>query len=146
MSNLLKKVVKDSFAELMASLPSQQVPQHKENEGEHVLPGPSTSEATLPAVDPYTKTPVDQDPSGDSSDEADTTGFSFSLVQPYVQVVKQAISWEEPEEPHKITRSYFAFLGKCLSFFPLMEEVKDLIQEEWKKTKKRFPVNQLSKL
>lgn len=32
-SDLLKKVVKDSIAELMASRPSQQAPQHAENEG-----------------------------------------------------------------------------------------------------------------
>lgn len=68
-----------------------------EKEGESVLPGPSAGVVTLPALNSPTKAPVGQDPSEDSSDETDPSSFSFALVQPYLQAVKQAIGWEGPQ-------------------------------------------------
>lgn len=89
-----------------------------EKEVESILPGPSTGEATLPTVDPPAKIPADQDPLEDSSEDADPTAFCFALVQPYIQAVKQAIGWDEPEETQKKARSnFFPFLRKHCLFF-----------------------------
>lgn len=61
-------------------------------------------------------------------------------------VVKEAIQWEEPEPPPKSQR-YFPHLKKKSSIFPLMDEIKDVVLEEWKKVGKRpVPCNCFQKL
>lgn len=110
----------------------------QEETADVVLPGPSATGSALSASVPPPTTGGEKNESEDSADETDPLGFSFSLVQPFVSAVKQAIGWEEVEEPPKKSRSYFPFLKKRLSFFPLMEEVKDLIMDEWKKDREAF--------
>lgn len=56
--------------------------------------------------------------SGDSSDAPDASGFVFSVVQPYVQAVKQAIGWEETDTESKKSKTYFPFLKRTDFLLP----------------------------
>lgn len=44
---------------------------------------------------------------------------------------------------HLKSQSSFPFLKKQVSLFPLMDEIRDFIENEWKKIEKRFPLNRL---
>lgn len=94
----------------------------------------------------YTRQTEGNVQSDESSDDPETSGLSFSLVQPYVQAVKLAIGWEEADALSKKSKSYFTFLKKQVAVFPLMDQIRGVIEEEWNKTEKRFPVNWLTKL
>lgn len=95
----------------MTSLPSHQILQHtQEEEAEPAAHGPSMRDSALPMLGRTSKPSTDKDLSGESSDESDPPGFSFTLVQPYVKT----IGWEEVQDKVK---SYFPFLRKHL-FFP----------------------------
>lgn len=61
--------------------------------------------------------------------------------------VKEAIDWvEEKETPQKV-RKYFPNLKKDPENFPFIEELEDLIKDEWQKPEKKTGLsNRLSKL
>lgn len=67
--------------------------------------------------------------SEDSLEDPDPSGFSFILVQHYVQVVKLAVGWEETDTTSKRSKSYFSILKLQVSFFPLMDAIKEVIEE-----------------
>ena len=83
-ADLLKKAIKDSFAELVASMPSQPVVPLQEQPAGEAIPGPSTSGIPRPTPASSSKHQEEDDASGDSSDDQDVSGFAFSMVQPYV--------------------------------------------------------------
>lgn len=144
-TDLIKRVVKDSLVEIMQSNPAMQyIPGAQVQPSDTATPGPSADRAG-PARD-LPPAVGDRGDSDDSLDESDPSGFNFGLVQPFVAAVKQAIGWEEAEEPPKKNKSFFPFLKKKQNFFPFLEELKDLVEGEWKRTDKRFSVNKLQKL
>lgn len=61
--------------------------------------------------------PAEKDNSS-SEEDPEQLGFRFSLVEPFIQAVKQAITWEEEEVPKK-DKSYFPFLQKWQAYFPI---------------------------
>lgn len=75
----------------MGSSPSQQAATSGQDEAANVvLPGPSATGPIVPSL-PQPTFAGDKDDSEDSADETDPSGFSFSLVQPFVYALKQAI-------------------------------------------------------
>ena len=83
----------------------------------------------------------------DHEDRELVSGFDFGLVEPFARSVKETIGWEEPvSEPPKIGK-YFPELGRDPELFPFIEELEDLIKEEWEKPDKRAGLsNKLAKL
>lgn len=119
-TDLLKKVVKDSLAGLISAVPTQQMQSPSQEGNESLsLPGPSTMEPLHTRLVNSTRQTEGNAQSDESSDDPETAGFSFSLVQPYVQAVKLAIGWEEADAPSKRKiEKLFSFSKKvsgCLS-------------------------------
>lgn len=91
----------------MDSSPSQQVTASGQDQAsDSFLPGLSTAGPAVATSGPLLPTTGDKDEADESTDESDPSGFSFSLVQPCVSAVKQAIGWEETEEPPKKSKSF----------------------------------------
>lgn len=59
--------------------------------------------------------------------------FSFSLVQAFIQPVKNVIAWKDPK-----SKRYFSFRKKKQVVFYHMEKIKEVIEDEWRKTDKKF--------
>lgn len=79
--------------------------------------------------------------SGSSESEADLkdpgAGFDFSLVPRLVKAVKDALRWEEPVEAPSKQRKYFKHLKKDQPNFPFLEELGEIISEEWSKVERK---------
>lgn len=60
-------------------------------------------------------------------EELEQLGFSLSLIESFIQAIKQAIAWKEEEVPKK-TKFCFPFLQKRQAYFPFMDEIKDVIK------------------
>lgn len=63
--------------------------------------------------------------------------MEFRLIEPFVVTVKDVIQWEEAPEPPAKSRKYVPHLMKKVATFPLMEEIKEVVTEEWRKVKKK---------
>lgn len=129
--NTMKKLIKDSIRELNLS---------------QELVAPTTSGRS-------TETPIQQAVSGSSSEddrdtaEENSSAFDFGLIDPFVVAVKDAIEWEETPEPPAKSRKYFPHLKKKPPTFPLMEEIRDLVTDEWRKVDRRpIAFNRFNKL
>ncbi|XP_068136407.1 lamina-associated polypeptide 2-like [Hyperolius riggenbachi] len=114
-SQMIKDAVQESMKEYVASLPSQAVP---------------LTEQATPA----------------SESEEIAGGFDFALVQPYLQAVREAIEWESSDDEQPSTSSrrhkeYYSHLKKKTTSFPMMDEIADIIKEEWEKLDKKPPLN-----
>ncbi|XP_077335483.1 uncharacterized protein LOC143981487 [Lithobates pipiens] len=128
-ADLLKKAVKDSLTELVATRPTQQpASPPQELMAEASIPGPSTSGSGRLFPPSSSKHQDEMAVSEDSSDDTDASGFAFAMVQPYVQAVKQAIGWEDSNVEVRKSKSYFPFLKRQISFFPLMEEIRENLE------------------
>lgn len=85
-------------------------------------------------------------PSDDEEPEA-SAGFDFALIEPFIRSVKEAINWEELEETQPKQRKYFPNLKKVPEAFPFIDELEELIKEEWQNPEKKFSLsNRLTKL
>ncbi|XP_068118214.1 polycystin-1-like [Hyperolius riggenbachi] len=103
------------------------------------LPGPSSVAGSVE---------IEEAASTDCIEAEDgvAVGFDFALVPPFVRSVREAIEWEEEEEPPAKKR-YFPHLKKKPISFPVMDEVNELILDEWSKTDKKAPLlNRMTKL
>ncbi|XP_040186348.1 uncharacterized protein LOC120936046 [Rana temporaria] len=143
---LLDKAMRDSFSKLLAAVPVQptsQVPQTQNVEPS--LPGPSTVGQPVLPTDRSGRDSSPGDDSEYSAEESESSGFSFSLVSPFIQAVKSAISWKEDDPPQEAT-SYFPFLKRKQILFPLMGEISQIILNEWAKPDKKFSLTRLNKL
>lgn len=58
-------------------------------------------------------------------------------MSPLIKAVKKALEWEDPSTPLAKQRKFFTHLGKERSNFPLLPELKDIIDEEWSKVDKK---------
>lgn len=67
-------------------------------------------------------------------------------MQPFIQAVKNAIIWEDAEEPPQKSKSYFPFLKRKQILLPLMGEISQVIQNEWSKTDKKLSLGRFNKL
>lgn len=58
--------------------------------------------------------------------------FDFAKVPNLVQVLKEAIAWEEHEvaAPPKVREKYYQELKKELLMFPMMFEIREEIEKE----------------
>lgn len=85
-----------------------------------------------------------------SAEEEDThyDGFEFALVQPFVKEIRQTLLWEDAaEEPQKKQRKLFANIKREAVNFPFMEEIQDIIFDEWKNLDKKMMLkNRFTKL
>lgn len=109
---------------------------------------PSTSTQPQPAI-PHAHASSDSEGSEAprEADDMGQSGFDFTLVDPFVQAVKEAIGWVEPAEEPANVRKFFPHLKKATTFLPFMDEIQDIIREEWKKPEKKPSLhNRLSKL
>ncbi|XP_040211990.1 uncharacterized protein LOC120943017 isoform X2 [Rana temporaria] len=99
-------------------------------------PTPGTSSASGPYAQPA-------ETHSDHEERELVSRFDFGLVEPFSRSVKEAIGWEEPvAEPLKVGK-YFPELRRE----PFIEELEDLIKEEWEKPDKRPGLsNKLAKL
>lgn len=104
----IKSLIKDSIREL--ALSQDQI-------------NPPSAEAAVSASTPHLDAEVDS--------------FDFALVEPFITAVKDAIQWEENPEPPSKTKKYFPHLKKKVSTFPLMEEIKGMVTDEWQKVDRR---------
>lgn len=68
----------------------------------------------------------------ESVNEEDIRGFDFAMVSP---LIKEALKWEDPSTPPAKQKKFFKHLGKERSNFPLLPELKDIIDKEWSKRK-----------
>lgn len=85
-------------------------------------------------------------PSDDEELEA-SAGFDILLIGPFVKSVKEAINWEEPEEVQQKQRKYFPNLKRVPEAFPFIDELDELIKEEWQNPEKKISLsNRLTKL
>ncbi|XP_068135669.1 lamina-associated polypeptide 2-like [Hyperolius riggenbachi] len=103
------------------------------------LPGPSSVAGSVE---------IEEAASTDCIEAEDgvAVGFDFALVPPFVRSVREAIEWEEEEEPPAKKR-YFPHLKKKPISFPVMDEVNELVLDEWSKTDKKAPLlNRMTKL
>ena len=102
------------------------------------IPGPSSTHGSYAQL---------AETHSDFGEREPTSGFDFSLVEPFARSVKEAIGWEETiEEPQKLGK-YFPELRKDPELFPFIEELEDLIKDEWEKPDKRPSLsNKLAKL
>lgn len=91
-------------------------------------------------------TPQDLSPSAshtlqeDSPEEEEIlipTSFDFALIDPFAKSVKEAIGWEEEKEAPRKLRKYFPNLKKDPETFPFIEELEELIKDEWQKPDKK---------
>lgn len=87
------------------------------------------------------------DPLSDNDDLETSTGFDFSLIDPFVKSVREATDWvEEKETPQKLSK-YFPNLKKDPETFPFVDKLEDLIKDEWQKPEKKTSLsNRLAKL
>lgn len=138
LESLVKRVVQQSLKELDSPHTLSQ---------STVLSGPPADEAR---EDPGTSQPYAA--SLDSSDddlreEEEIGGFDFNMVSPLIKAIKEALKWEDPATPPAKQKKFFKHLGKERSNFPLLSELKDIIDEEWSKTdRKSSMVNKTSRL
>lgn len=95
-------------------------------------------------------TPQDLSPSAshtlqeDSPEEEEIlipTSFDFALIDPFAKSVKEAIGWEEEKEAPRKLRKYFPNLKKDPETFPFIEELEELIKDEWQKPDKKTSLN-----
>ncbi|XP_068107658.1 uncharacterized protein [Hyperolius riggenbachi] len=118
-STLIKQVVKDTVSEL------------------NTKQSPPRSEAHSFSTEKY---------SSDDDSEHESIGFDFSLIPPFVARIKEAIQWEDDVSSPKKKR-YYKQLDKVKISFPLLDEIKELITDEWEKTVKKPSLkNKLQKL
>lgn len=74
-------------------------------------------------------------------------GFNFALVEQFAKSVREAIGWVEGQDPLCQVRKYIINLSKEPESFPYIEELEELIQDEWQKSvKKSCFTSRLSKL
>lgn len=111
----IKSLIKDTIREL--ALSQDQV-------------NPSSAETAVNIPTPHPDAEVI---SGDKTEmvEDNTSAFDFALVEPFITAVKDTIQWEEDPEPPSKTKRYFPHLKKKLSTFHLMEEIKEVVTDEW---------------
>ncbi|XP_073485058.1 LOW QUALITY PROTEIN: uncharacterized protein [Aquarana catesbeiana] len=85
--------------------------------------------------------------SGDVTPEEDIGGFDFSMVSLLIKAIKEALKWEDPSTPPAKQKKFFKHLGKERSNFPLLSELKDIINEEGSRTDKKSSMsNKTSRL
>ncbi|XP_068115888.1 uncharacterized protein [Hyperolius riggenbachi] len=112
-STLIKQVVKDTVAEMSHS------------QSRH---SPDTRSSRNSS----------QDDSSDEDSNIEMECFDFSLVPSFISSVRSAIEWQdEAASPKNKRRRYYKHLTKTKVSFPLMEEIKEVILEEWEKTVKK---------
>ncbi|XP_068135297.1 arginine/serine-rich protein 1-like [Hyperolius riggenbachi] len=70
-------------------------------------------------------------------EEEISSNFDFALVEPLILAVKAAIECEEVVEKPQKVKKYYPHLKKKESHFPLMEEIKALITDEWDRPDKK---------
>lgn len=83
--------------------------------------------------------PYDSSPDSSHSEmEGDefVGGFNFTLVSP-IKAVKEALKWEDSSTPPAKQKIFFKHLEKEHSNFPLLSELKDIIDEKWSKVDKK---------
>lgn len=86
-------------------------------------------------------TSKEQDSLSDNEGLEVSAGFDFGLIEPFVKSVKEAIGWEEPQEVQPKQRKYFPQLKKEPETFPFIDELEDLIKEEWQRPEKKSSLN-----
>lgn len=87
-------------------------------------PAPSTSAAASHI------TPKSDD-SSDNEELEISTGFDFALLNTFAKLVKEAIGWDDSKEaPRKILK-YLPNLKKEPETLPFIDELEDLIKDEW---------------
>lgn len=117
----IKSLIKDSIREL--ALSQDQI-------------NPPSPEAAVSASTPHSDAEVDSEDEAEGVD-SNISAFDFALVEPFITAVKDAIQWEENPEPPSKTKKYFPHLKKKVSTFPLMEEIKEVVTDEWQKVDRR---------
>lgn len=117
----IKRMIKDSIRELALSQDQAT---------------PPADEAAVNTPNPQPDTEVISESDSDVGEE-NASAFDFALVEPFINAVKDAIQWEEDPEPPSKAKKYFPHLKKKLSTFPLMEEIKEVVTDEWQKVDKR---------
>lgn len=105
-------------------------------------------EATTQSASPsHPSTSREQEFPSDEEELEASAGFDFSLIGPFAKSVKEAINWEEPGEVQQKQRKYFPNLKKVPQAFPFIEELDELIKEEWQNPEKKISLsNRLTKL
>ncbi|XP_068103104.1 uncharacterized protein [Hyperolius riggenbachi] len=115
-----------------------------------VISQPVGEHAQEPVAGPSAANQSDHTSASDDSELSDDeTGFDFALVKSFVRQVKQALEWEDEDDvPSKSKRRrYYKHLNKKIVSFPLMEEIKDIVLQEWlNPVKKPSLKNRLKKL
>lgn len=98
--DLLKQTMKDLFSELATLIPAQPDPHTDQSpKADPNVPGPSMVSAPLPPSGCTVRDSLLESSSEDSSEDLEPSGFSFSLVQPFIQASNDAIACKDPEEP-----------------------------------------------
>lgn len=104
----------------------------------HKLPQLSTSHASP------------EDISSGAFSNLEKTGlvtFDFNLVDSFVEAIKEAMDWEPESLPLKKVLRFLYNLKKIGPMFLLFPEIKEFIEDEWKKSDNRPSLqNRLSKL
>lgn len=64
-------------------------------------------------------------------------GFNFTLVQPILKDVKEALQWEDVvKKPLKTQHCYFKNGKREGLTIPLMDEFKSMIKDKWRQPEK----------
>ncbi|XP_068127183.1 uncharacterized protein [Hyperolius riggenbachi] len=120
----IQKAVQESMSSYIASLPPAQ-PQSAQVQPVHMFP----------------------------EEEEVSLGFDFALVDPFIKAVREVLEWEDVQEEDeektkkKANKTYYKHLYKTKCTFPVMEEIRAIIQEEWWKMEKKVPMaNRFSKM
>lgn len=101
-SNIIRESIKESILQVSATEPNR--------------PAQSASSAV-------SCIPQKSDNSSDEEELQASTGFDFTLINPFAKSVKEEIGWEESREaPHKL-RKYFLNLKKDPETFPFIDKL-----------------------
>lgn len=129
LESIVKRVLKDSLAELGVS---------------HAPPGPAPHQATAsipPLQDPVVPSQPSHPSSAQSDSESDTgepsMGFDYALVPSLVRAVREALNWEDQVTQPPKQRKFFKQLQKEKLNFPFLEELGDVIMDEWGKVERK---------
>lgn len=63
--------------------------------------------------------------------------FDFYLINPFVTAIKKAIDWDWDTQPPEKVKRFFPNMRKQRASFPFMEEIRELMDNEWEKPEKK---------